>query len=340
MSVPDTPPEARTAQEVLMWSSRATESALREAARQLPASMRRIAGYHLGWWDVDGTPTTGSGGKALRGALALLSAEASGGDPGRATGAAMAVELVHNFSLLHDDVIDGDETRRHRTAAWRAFGTADAIIAGDALLSLAVKVVADRPPAVERITGCVIELCGGQHADIAFERRTDVAVDECTEMARGKTGALFGCAGALGALSAGAGADVATGFDDFGRHLGIAYQFVDDILGIWGDPATTGKPAYSDLAARKKSLPVVTTLNSGHPAGREFARRYNHEPADADDLASLAGLIEDTGARQWARRRAGHHLLAATRSLERVAAPSRGRTELLALAHFAVDRDH
>jgi len=133
---------ARTAAEVLRWSRDLVTPALRAAVTSLPTSMRRITGYHFGWWDADGQAATGDSGKALRPALVLLAAAAVGGTPETAVPAAVAVELVHNFSLLHDDVMDNDATRRHRPTAWRVFGVPAAILAGDALLTLAFDVLA------------------------------------------------------------------------------------------------------------------------------------------------------------------------------------------------------
>ncbi|NMH98705.1 family 2 encapsulin nanocompartment cargo protein polyprenyl transferase [Pseudonocardia acidicola] len=341
MTALDVAPGARSAGEVLAWSRGVAEPALREAVGCLPASMRRIAGYHLGWWEADGTAIRGEGGKSIRAALVLLSAEAAGGDAGAAVASAVAVELVHNFSLLHDDIMDGDPTRRHRPTAWRVFGVADAMLAGDAMLALAGKVLAGVPAAAERLAECVIELCDGQSADVAFEHRVDVGIDECTAMAGSKTGALLGCACALGGLSAGAEPGAVADFDDFGRQVGLAFQLVDDLLGIWGDPAATGKPVYSDLASRKKSLPVVAALTSGNAAGHELARRYTGDTlAGGDDLPRLAALIDAAGARDWARERADHHLRIATRSLERAARAPRARADLLTLARFITRRDH
>src|SRR5690606_14732987 len=140
----------------------------------------------------------------LRPALVLLAAEAVGGDAAAAMPAAVAVELVHNFSLLHDDVVDGDLTRRHRLTAWSMFGRGSAILAGDALLSLASEVLATSThpaaqEAVRTLNQTVLELIRGQTIDLAFENRDDVLLSECQRMAQSKTGALLGCAAALGA---------------------------------------------------------------------------------------------------------------------------------------------
>ncbi|GAB3896427.1 hypothetical protein GCM10027612_50830 [Microbispora bryophytorum subsp. camponoti] len=195
----------RTAADVLARTRDLVEPALRRTVGTLPPSMRRVAGYHFGWWDARGRPTPAGGGKALRPAFTLLAAESAGGDPDTALPAAVAVELVHNFSLVHDDVMDGDAVRRHRPTVWNVFGRSEAILAGDSLLALAFAVLAEggRPADSARtLARCVQSLLDGQSADLGFEERADVSLGECVRMAEGKTGALFGCACALGALQA------------------------------------------------------------------------------------------------------------------------------------------
>src|SRR6266567_1775887 len=233
------PVTARTAGEVLGWSRDLVTPALRAAIDSLPAAIRRIAGYHFGWWDADGRPANADSGKALRPALVLLAAQAVGGAPEPALPAAVAVELVHNFSLLHDDVMDGDTTRRHRPTAWSVFGIAGAILAGDALLTLAFDVVAatghpETRAALKDLSVAVQELVAGQAADVAFERRTDVTVAECVAMAEGKTAALIGRACALGALFGNGTPERTTDLRRFGDRMGLAFQVADDLLGIWG----------------------------------------------------------------------------------------------------------
>lgn len=232
---------------------------LRRTVESLPGSMRRVAMYHFGWEDEEGRPTDGGTGKAIRPALVLASAQALGGPFGGGSGgpggsgergvvrAAVAVELAHNFTLLHDDVIDKDVRRRGRPTAWTVFGIPDAIITGDAVMALALRLFAEDPhpaaaAASARLAACVIELCAGQQADCAFERRPDVALDECLTMATAKTGALLGCACALGALYAGAGPEEVEAMDAFGREAGLAFQLIDDLIGIWGIRRTPGSP--------------------------------------------------------------------------------------------------
>jgi geranylgeranyl diphosphate synthase type I len=337
---------ARSAREVLAWSRGLVEPALRTAVHTLPPSMAQIAGYHLGWSDEHGHPVQVSGGKAIRPALTLLSALAVGGTAVKAVPAAVAVELVHNHSLLHDDVMDGDLTRRHRRTAWSVFGVNPAILAGDALLVLALDVLASSgyPAAVDGIrmlTAAVQELLNGQNADLSLEQRAEVELADCARMAEGKTAALIGCACALGAVFGGGRAEQVAYLQSFGMHLGLAFQQVDDLLGIWGDPAVTGKPVHSDLCSQKKSFPVVAALTSQTAAGRELAALYYQaQPLSGTDAAHAAELIDIAGGRAWSQAQADDLLAQAMQELQSASPAPQAATELGALARLATHRDH
>lgn len=338
--------EGRPVHEVLAWSRSTVDPALGEAVGTLPASMHRIAAYHLGWRDERGHPTEAGRGKAIRPALVLLAAEAAGGRPASAVPAAVAVELVHNFSLLHDDVMDGDVTRRHRPTAWSLFGTGEAILAGDALLTLAMEALAGSGhPGVQEqlrmLSTSVLNLLDGQSSDLAFEQRSDVVPAECVGMAEGKTGALLGCACALGAMAGGGCPGQVEQLRGFGEKLGLAFQFVDDVLGIWGDPAVTGKPVHSDLRTRKKSLPVVAALTSGTPAGQELDALYHRgQPLSGPDLVRAAELIDIAGGRDWCQTRADDLLARALGQLDSAGVTTRASVELDSLARLVTHRDH
>jgi geranylgeranyl diphosphate synthase type I len=319
---------------------------LRDALCSLPGPMRRVALYHFGWEQADGTPAEGGSGKAIRPALVLAAAAALGGPEARAAAvrAAAAVELVHNFTLLHDDVMDRDTTRRHRPTAWTVFGDPDAVLAGDALQALAMRLLAEDPhpaarAATARLADCVVELCAGQHADTAMERRgpDEVSLDEVLAMAEAKTGALLGSACAIGGLYAGAGdADVAA-LDAFGREAGLAFQLIDDVIGIWGDPRRTGKPVGADLAARKKSLPVVAAFASGTPAAAELAELYARA-SETEDLDHIALTVERAGGRDWAQNQAADRMALAMQQLARAVPDPEAAGGLLALAEFVTRR--
>ncbi|MGW0423325.1 polyprenyl synthetase family protein [Streptomyces sp. NPDC003015] len=307
----------------LGWVDDLLVPALRAAVATLPASENRVAGYHRGWWEADGTPreSVSGRGKTVRPALTLLSAVAVGGTADIALPGAVAVELVHDFTLLHDDVIDGDALRRHRPAAWSVFGTPAAVLTGDALLVAAVRTVADAPSehaavAVQELVGTLADLVRGQSLDVEFEDAPEVSVAQYLAMAEGKTGSLMGCACALGGLLAGADSGRVAGLREFGRRLGTAFQCADDLLGIWGRTARSGKPVGADLAAHKRSLPVVAALASTDPAARQLRSLYRlPRPLDEREVELARELVEQAGGRQAAEEEAHRQLAAAMRAL-------------------------
>jgi geranylgeranyl diphosphate synthase type I len=312
---------------------------------RLSPDVRIVAAYHLGFVDADGAPTgDGQGGKALRPALALLSARAAGAPPDRGVAAAAAVEFVHNFSLLHDDIMDGDTERRHRPTAWTVFGVGAAILAGDALLCLAQDILITDPApqavwAARCLSAAVHRLIAGQGSDLAFERREDVTLDESLQMAGDKTAALMACACSIGAIGVGAPAELAMGLAGFGAHAGLAFQLTDDLLGIWGAPEVTGKPVRADLRARKKSLPVVAALTGGSQAGQDLAALlFSPDALGEDDLLRAADLVEAAGGRQWAEGEADAQLAAATKCLVETEMPDDVRAEFAAIADFITVR--
>jgi geranylgeranyl diphosphate synthase type I len=330
---------------VLAGPAAAVAPELRAALDELSPAMRTIAGYHLGFVDARGNPAAAGGGKSVRATLALLSARAAGGSDADGMPGAVAVELVHTFSLLHDDIMDGDEERHHRPAAWTVFGRARAILAGDAVLALAFRRLlgADSPrrtEEVESLADATARLIDGQAADLDLEGRVDVTPQECTSMCAGKTGALLECASSIGAVLAGADAGTVGGLRAFGAHLGLAFQAVDDLLGIWGDPAVTGKPVYGDLVQRKSSLPVAIALSSGgEGAGRLRALLERPELAAAE-LEAAAGLIEACGGRAGAAAQAEEQLRLALAALDAAGIDAGARADMADVARFVAAREY
>ncbi|MET7329067.1 polyprenyl synthetase family protein [Nonomuraea sp. NPDC005650] len=291
------------------------EPALREAVSVLHPWGARMAAFALGWSDADGRPYHGDGGKGVRPAVAMLSAEAVGGTAESALPAAVAVELVHAFSLAHDDIIDHDERRRHREALWKAYGVGPALLTGDALLALAVNQLAGRPEAMRHLSAALVELVNGQTADMAFENRpwrgpNAVTIAEYTEMVAAKTGSLLGAAAAAGVALGGA-PELADRMWAVGRDLGVAFQIVDDMLGIWGDPRVTGKPVHSDLRRDKKTFPVLAALAADHPAARELSDLLSAGVSDEDSVRHTARLVEEAGGRAAAQALAERYVAAA-----------------------------
>ena len=331
--------------ETLERCRRLVRPALADAVSALHPGLREVAEYSFGWRDAEGNPCGGSGGKGIRPALTLLSAEVLGASPAAALPGAAAVELVHVFSLIHDDIIDGDELRRHRPTAWKAYGTDRALLSGDGLLAAAVGclVRGSAPVATTRLlTDCLIELVNGQAADMAFEGRPwtgpeAVTIEEHNAMVAGKTGALLACAAGLGALLGGASPDTVDAMWRAGRHLGMAFQAVDDVLGIWGDPAVTGKPVLGDLRRRKKTLPVVVGL-SGRVAPPDVLVWLSGTPSGTADLHRIAAFISEAGGRGAAVRQADSHLGEAVDIIDRVAVDRAAAIRLTDLARFILRR--
>ena len=319
--------------------------ALREAVGRLDPRIALIAGYQLNWNDEHGAPIEHRGGKALRPTLALISAEAAGGTAADGVPAAVAVELVHNFSLLHDDLMDRDLERRHRPTGWTVFGDGQAILAGNAMLTAAFEaLLADGLAGVRALpclTRAVQQLISGQSDDLAFEGAATLSLADVLRMEAGKTGALLACSASIGAVAAGAPARVADGLAQYGAELGTAFQLVDDILGIDGDPEVTGKSSSSDVRTGKRSAPVVAALASGSGAGRRLGELLaKGPPASEADVELATRLIVEAGGLDWAAREADDRLARALHHLDALNLPSAPLNELVTLARYVVDRDH
>ncbi|MEN8651421.1 polyprenyl synthetase family protein [Streptomyces sp. 21So2-11] len=353
MTIPATAPvesAAVAAPRILGRCRELVRPAMVDAIGRLHPWTGEMAAFSLGWHDAGGTPDPGaSEGKGVRQALAVLSAEAVGADSRSAVAGAVAVELVHAFSLLHDDIMDGDGMRRQRETVWKAYGTGPAVLAGDALFALAMQTLAEAPgphtaAAVRCLCETLAELVRGQAEDLLFEARPwtgpdAVRPDEYRSMAERKTGALLGCAAALGALLGGAPPRTVTALDRAGRHLGVAFQAVDDLLGIWGDPVVTGKPVHGDLRKRKKTYPVLAALAGDGSSARELALLLN-SPQPLDDRAAshAAGLVDLAGGRAATVEEARRHLDAARDCLDGVPLDPCASRDLRTLLTFLLHR--
>jgi geranylgeranyl diphosphate synthase type I len=296
--------------------------------------------YHLGWVDTDFKPAHFDAGKRIRPTLTLLCCEASGSDWHTALPAAAAVELLHNFSLIHDDIEDNDPVRRGRPTLWKVWGIPQAINAGDALYTMAhttlnrltaYDVPAERVLAArQRFDRACIALTQGQHLDLGFEARSSVTEAEYLRMISGKTAALIEAACGLGALIG--NSEFAAQYEAFGRGLGLAFQIQDDLLGIWGDPERTGKPAGNDLRNHKKSLPVAYGLDHSEELHRLYAQ------SEVDVAAAMAEL-DRVGARDYAEQLAAQHHRQALSALEATGQDNAAAEALRELANQLLKRN-
>jgi len=284
----------------------AIEDELQQAVKQANSigntQLHDMLAYHMGW---QGKPVNiEARGKRIRPLLVLMTCSAAGGDWKQALPAAAAVELVHNFSLIHDDIEDRSPLRRGRPTMWKKWGIPQAINAGDAMLTLAhlhlIHLTGKKSQtivlnALEILQQACLHLTQGQYLDLAYEKRDDVTIDDYWSMVERKTAALISASTELGALSADCDEPTRNIYRSFGRLLGLAFQVQDDLLGIWGDADITGKSNQSDLVTRKKTLPVLYGLfNSG-----KFAECWNQASVSPDQTEKLIDLLEKAGGKTY-----------------------------------------
>jgi geranylgeranyl diphosphate synthase type I len=282
----------------------------RQIHRMDTASMgplHQMLEYHMGWSEAHGTPS--GRGKRLRPLITLLVCRAVGGRWQSALPAAAALEIVHNFSLVHDDIQDNSPTRRGRPTLWKVYGMPLAINAGDALLTIANLAILDLPRStpsrtVTQVAQILQEACldltRGQHLDLSHKEQRRLTLRAYWSMVDGKTAALISACSQIGAALGGAGRPAQLRYRSFGRLLGAAFQVQDDILGIWGDETITGKSAATDLLEGKLSLPVVYALRR---EGR-FAREWSSSRRRPSQVAALRSMLEAEGALAYSVRQA------------------------------------
>jgi geranylgeranyl diphosphate synthase, type I len=293
--------------------------------------------YHMGWVDADGSPIAGDAGKMLRPVLCLTVCEGFD-DSASATDVAAAIELLHSFSLVHDDIEDGDRERRHRATLWALTGVPLALNAGDGLFAKAFEALQLGMAQLERNSGlramrlyldACLGMIEGQHLDIGFESRPSVTLDEYAGMVRGKTGALIGAALALGALCGGAAPNQVEALRQAGIDLGLAFQAADDVLAFWGDPAMTGKAVGNDLARGKKSLPLVLAVEAG----------LRSEAIERGDLDVVLREFGRLGVREASEDFALEHADRARRAIGAAGLSATANDRLDLLIDFAVVRE-
>lgn len=308
--------------------------------------------YHMGWADARFQPAQAPTGKRLRPLFCLLACQAAGGDPTQALPAAAAIELLHNFSLIHDDIEDHSETRRHRRTVWSLWGQPQAINVGDGMLALAHLTISRLPcvgvPSNQVMMALVafqescLTITEGQYLDMSFEERFEVDLDEYLWMIRDKTACLLATSTRIGALLAGASSETVRAYREFGDSVGMAFQIQDDILGIWGDEALTGKPAASDILQRKKTLPLVYAIKQLKQAGHErtLARLreiYAGSTVSGDAIGDVLRILEAVQARDFCEQQISHYHEQAMQHLDHAASDGSSDPEgIQALRELAI----
>lgn len=305
-------------------------------------SFHEILTYHMGWTgEGAGSEATG---KRIRPLLLLLASAACGADWTPALPAAAAVELMHNFSLLHDDIQDNSPKRRGRPTAWVKWGMPLAINAGDALFVLSNQAMLDLMPSYPAPTvlqtavilnDACLDLTRGQFLDISYEQRSDLTLDDYWPMIAGKTASLLAACCQIGAILGNADSATQQAYRSFGHDLGLAFQVQDDILGIWGDETATGKSIASDLVEGKKSLPVLYGLNQR----RKFAARWKLGPVTNNEVKEMADVLAREGGYDYAQGQAEHWTRSALKSLEEANPKGSAGKALFELANKLLKRE-
>lgn len=311
-----------------------------EARNTLP--FHEMLTYHMGW--------TGQGagreatGKRIRPFIVLLATASTGADWKLSLPAAAAVELVHNFSLVHDDVQDNSDKRRGRPTVWTKWGVPMAINVGDALFVIANQAVMDlikTHPASTVVRAATImhdtclDLTRGQFLDMSYEERNDLGLEDYWPMIGGKTSALLSACTHIGALLGDAGEAEQEAYRQFGYHLGLAFQVQDDILGIWGDETVTGKSAASDLVEGKNSLPVLYALGKQG----KFAERWNQGPITVSEVKAVAVQLENEGAKSYAEEMSEKETRIALEYLNKANPRGAAGESMLELANMLLKRN-
>ena len=326
------------------------ETELKEIVGNNPSTLYNMLQYHMGWQNEHGHPCYEKSGKFIRPILCLLSCQAVQGNMSQILPAAAAMELIHEFSLIHDDIEDASCERHYRPTVWKLWGQPQAINAGDgmlALASLALFKLKENGIADKKIIGsnqmlakACLQLCEGQYLDIAYESRLDVNIENYLDMIAKKTAILIATSISLGAYLGTEDEKLVNYLYQFGKELGMVYQIHDDILDIWGIKEKTGK-SRSDISQRKKTLPVIYGLqNSKGEAKHKLEGFYSQEYIQDEDLSQVIRILEQLGARDYSQNLAEQYYRQALTQLEVTGLAPQNLAPLKEVAHFLLERDY
>jgi geranylgeranyl diphosphate synthase type I len=280
-----------------------------------------------------------AGGKRLRPSMLLIAAEASGGDPSLLTPAAVSIELVHNFTLIHDDIMDNADIRRGRPSVHTMWGTSGAILAGDTLYSKAFQILGQTAvdprlvlSSMDMLSRTCTAICEGQWLDLEFEGRGRVSEAEYMEMIEKKTGILYGASAGIGATLSGASKEVVRGLDEFGRLTGMGFQIQDDVLDLTAPESVLGKRRGGDLIEGKKTLIAIHAFD--HRVRLDI---FGRKDATAEDVENALAALESSGSIDYARSRAVELVERGKRALC-ILPDSPAKMLLLSLADYMISR--
>ena len=286
-----------------------------------------------------------NGGKRLRPYMVIRSCQILKGEVSKAMPAASAVEMVHNFTLVHDDIMDNDEMRHGVPTVHKKFGMPIAILAGDVLFSKAFQVITDSKLStnattqlVSRLAKACVDVCEGQLLDVKMaEEKKIPAQAEYITMIGKKTAALFDVSCAMGAICATNKVKDITNLSSFGRNLGIAFQITDDLIGVMGDPKITKKPVGNDLREGKKSLPILMAIKSAKGNDKKIIlKAFGNSKVSRKDLNKAVDVIRSLGIEENVRKQALKYAKKAEKSLAKYSGSA--KMELISLLDFVVKR--
>ena len=324
---------------------------LRDRLSDTNSPVYSLLRYAMGWSDADGTSVSAPQGKALRPTLCLLTCEAICGEYQRALPPAVSLELIHNFSLIHDDIQDRDEYRRHRPTVWKVWGEPIALTAGNVMRIVADTSVeglrgdsvstADIVTVSKVLTEASLEMIEGQYLDVAFEGRSDIGMKSYLDMISRKTGALIRTPMHVGAIMGTGDPAVIESFRECGRSLGYVFQIRDDALGIWSEEKTTGKPVGADIRRKKNSLPIVHAMSQADRTQRQALEHvYEKESVEDADVETVLDIMDGLGTEAFANSMASEHCDRALERLAEVEIPPRARADIEELVTFLLVRQH
>ena len=287
------------------------------------------------------------GGKRIRPVLMLMACELFGGDLNQAVKPAIGLEIFHNFTLLHDDVMDNSDLRRGQPTVHKVWSENHAILSGDAMQIMATQYMTQVPPrhmpaVMETFLKTALEICEGQQFDMDFEDRNDVTTEEYINMIRLKTAVLLGCALKIGAILAGAPVAQANSLYHFGENLGLAFQLQDDYLDVFGDPIIFGKNIGGDIVNEKKTFMLIEAQRLAQGKDLETMQEYlhNNDVEPRDKIAAITEVYNNLGIGELCNKKAEEYYEAALRSMDEILVPEDRKLPLLALAKSLMNRDH
>lgn len=307
--------------------------------------------YHLGFQDVSGVACDKSHGKLIRPILCLLCCQATMGDLSKVIPAAVSLELIHNFSLIHDDIQDDSAKRRQRPTVWKLWGKEQAINAGDAmfamsyleLLKLQDNNIGDKEivRSIRLLTEACLSLCEGQYLDMLYESTCNITTENYLTMIMKKTAALIATCTALGASIGTDNDEIINNYYMFGRDLGMAFQIADDVLGIWGTETKTGKPEKIDILKKKKTFPVVYSLNNSSATDtKELKRYYSNNKTEENFVIEIVEILNSLGAQAYSQKISQQYYKLALSRLETIGIEQSRRVPIINMVNILMERDY